>query len=244
MRALKEGLVQPANTFQPHVLKHSIDQWLPATPLDHTRFHTAHIRILQLFHSQHRCWTQQSPAVQATGSPNGRNVFPVFWLHHCVLFCSTAPVHSSGFVTPSRLPVPHYRKDNHQIHDTQEINKLCRHRSQTFTILPSVTPINFYRLVIIWPLFLVFIDVQEISMVANRHGSNVQSNDVAGLKLFIEKNSDKVNSYDAWLSLVRWRNEMRTREIPDHKPLAGLSDFPNMLITLQKHLRSRRQCDV
>lgn len=63
----------------------------------------------------------RSSPFQNTGTPNGRNVFPLFSLHHGGLFCSTAPVHSSGFVAPPWLPVLHYRKDNHHVHEPQEM---------------------------------------------------------------------------------------------------------------------------
>lgn len=113
MRAPKKGWVQPVEALQPQVLKHSIYQW---SHRPHRRFYTAD---LELFDSQHRCWT--SP-LQNTGTPNGRNVLALFLLHHGGLFCSTAPVHSSGFVAPPWLPVLHYRKDNHRVHEPQEMH--------------------------------------------------------------------------------------------------------------------------
>lgn len=51
--------------------------------------------------------------------------------------------------------VPHYRRDNHHVHDTQETqppDKLAAKRLRErryIIILPTVAPINLYRLVII-----------------------------------------------------------------------------------------------
>lgn len=116
VRAPDEGRVEPVEALQPQVLKHSIDRWSCVT---------THVSI-RLMWSSFTCSTGAGPdcpsPVQTTGTPNGRNVFSLFLLHRGGLFCSTAPVHSSGFVAPSWLPVLHYRKDNHHVHEPQEMH--------------------------------------------------------------------------------------------------------------------------
>lgn len=83
--------------------------------------------------------------------------FPSFYHITVACFLPLRRFTHLGLSSPSWLPVPHYRRDNHHVHDTQETqppHKLFTHRSQTFIILPAVTPINLYRLVIIWPFQL------------------------------------------------------------------------------------------
>lgn len=88
------------------------------------------------FHLQHRCWICLYQLIQATGTPNGRNMFPRFYYITVARFLTLPPRFAQlALFSPTWLPVPHYRRDNHHVHDTQETqppDKLFTHRSQTF----------------------------------------------------------------------------------------------------------------
>lgn len=88
-----------------------------------------------LSHLQDRCWMCLNQLIQATGTPNGRNVFPCFYYIAVARFLPLPRFTQMALFSPSWLPVPHYRRDNHHVHDTQETqppDKLFTHRSQTF----------------------------------------------------------------------------------------------------------------
>lgn len=58
--------------------------------------------------------------IQATGTPNGRNVFPRFYYITVACFLPQAGFTHMALFSPSWLPVTHYCTDNHHVLDTQE----------------------------------------------------------------------------------------------------------------------------
>ena len=61
--------------------------------------------------------------------------FPVFYYITVARFLPLPRFAQMALFSPSWLPVPHYRRDNHHVHDTQETqppDKLFTHCGQTF----------------------------------------------------------------------------------------------------------------
>lgn len=105
-RAPNESRVQAADPFQPHVLKHSIDQWLHLTPQDRTHFHTSgsELRVVKV---QTFCFQRRSLSLAAQvldlsspSAPSHRNpkwkkcVSPVFTTSQWPFFfhCPGSPI--------------------------------------------------------------------------------------------------------------------------------------------------------
>lgn len=108
--------------------------------------------------SQHRCWICPSPADPSHRNPKWKKCVSLgFYCRPVACFLPVPRFTHLGLFSLSSLPVPHYRRDNHRFHNTREtrpLHKLSTRRSQAFIILPAVTPINLYGLVIIWPFQL------------------------------------------------------------------------------------------
>lgn len=98
-------------SFQPHVLKHSIDQWVHVTPHDHTQLHAAGSELwiveLQQICNGFQRWSFSLAAqvldLSLAADPSHKNpkwkkCVSSFLLHHSGPFSSTAPVHPDGFV--------------------------------------------------------------------------------------------------------------------------------------------------
>lgn len=116
--SMSRGKLRVKAGFSPRMLcPLSLVSWNTILIGDHMWHHkTTHISTLQdlnsgssscskfaaafnddLFHLQHRCWICLYQLIQATGTPNGINVFPRFY-YISGPFSSTAPVHPDGFV--------------------------------------------------------------------------------------------------------------------------------------------------
>lgn len=117
-KGLGEGRIQPTRTvsFQPCVLK----PYWSVIPCDEIKqCEITHNNIwIRLLH--HRCWITVFTSWSKPQEPQMEEMFPRFYYITVARFLSEPGLNQMSLFSPSWLPVPHYCRDNHHVHDTQE----------------------------------------------------------------------------------------------------------------------------